>query len=409
MGRSLLKACAALLAIGAAAASPRSLAAQVGGSYDRYRAQYGDPVDVSISDLAMQGSSYRGRAIRTRGVMELDMQSGSGGAGRRYYLKDNFLNAVAIYPVAEVSVNFETEAMEFTGREVEVTGLFNEVQASSSTIAGGRLIGSITFWAYTGPEDDDKKKAPVKAETVTLESLVGRAGRFDGRTVRVVGKFRGKNLYGDLPGSSARRSSDWVIKDDVYAVWVTGKKPKGSGWQLDPGLKRDTGKWLEVVGRPETRSGIVYIAAMEVRLTSPPAESKVAEVKDPSPPPERPKVPPHVVFALPLDNETSVAPDARFALQFSKDMDEVTFKGRVALRYAGPVRPGDRPFEGMRATYDGGRRALLVDPGDMLKPGRIVELLLLPGILDSDGLELLPRGGEPPEGTADVFRYRVGP
>jgi hypothetical protein len=408
MGRPLTALPLALTAVAAALAWPGPLVAQV-GSVDQYTAQYGDPVDVSISDLAMGSSSYVGRAIRTRGVLELDMSSGSGGGGRRYLLKDNFLNMVAIFPVAEVSANFESEGLSFVGRELEVTGLFREAQASSPPVGGGRLIGSIVFWSYMGPEDDDKKKAPVKAETVTLESLVRRAGRMDGRTVRVVGRFRGKNLYGDLPGSSQRRSNDWVIKDDLYAVWVTGKKPRGSGWQLDPGLKRDTGKWIEVVGRPETRNGITYLTALEVRLGTAPTERKVEEVKAPPPPPERPKLPPVVVFALPLDNEAATAPDARFALQFSKDMDETTFKGRVALRYAGPVRPGDRPFDGMRAIYDGGRRALLVDPGDTLKPGRIVELLLLPGILDTDGLELLPRAGTPPEGTADAFRYRVGP
>ena len=28
-----------------------------------------------------------------------------------------------------------------------------------------------------------------------------------------------------------------------------GKKPKGAGWSLDASLKRDTGKWLQVMGR----------------------------------------------------------------------------------------------------------------------------------------------------------------
>ena len=53
--------------------------------------------------------------------------------------------------------------------------------------------------------------------------------------VTVRGQFRGENLFGDLPSASRRRSADWVIKDDVFAVWVTGKKPKGPGWSLDAG------------------------------------------------------------------------------------------------------------------------------------------------------------------------------
>jgi hypothetical protein len=59
-------------------------------------------------------------------------------------------------------------------------------------------------------------------------------------------------------------------------------------------------------------------------------------------------------------------------------------------------------------TYDGGRRALTIDPGDLLRPGRQLELLLLPGIIDIDGLELIPRPGKPPEMAVDVLRFQVG-
>jgi hypothetical protein len=222
----------------------------------------------------------------------------------------------------------------------------------------------------------------------------------------VVGKFRGRNLYGDMPSKSGRDSDDWVIKNDVFAVWVTGKKPKGSGWVLDSGLKRDTGKWIEVVGRPETRGGVTYVRAMQLALTSPPTPT--AEAQPPPPPPEKPKVPPVVVFALPLDGEAEVPEDSRFVVQFSKDMDEQTFKGHVVLRYVGPVRPGDRTFEGLRLSYDGGRRALTVDPGDVLRPGRQIELLLLPGIADVDGLQLIPRPGRQIDGAVDLLHFQTG-
>ena len=118
-----------------------------------------------------------------------------------------------------------------------------------------------------------------------------------------------------------------------------------------------------------------------------------------------------VVFALPLDGDREVAPDSRFVVQFSKDMDESTFEGRVQLRYIGPILPGDRPFDAVKLTYDGGRRALTVDPGDVLKPGRRIELLLLPGIADIDGLTLLPRpdhvAGFGAVEAVDILRYLV--
>jgi hypothetical protein len=95
------------------------------------------------------------------------------------------------------------------------------------------------------------EKAVTAAPTLTLEALVAKPDKQEGRLVRVVGQFRGRNLYGDLPISSEKSRSDWVIKDDLFAVWITGKKPKGSGWELDPSLKRDTGRWIEVIGQGE--------------------------------------------------------------------------------------------------------------------------------------------------------------
>ena len=159
--------------------------------------------------------------------------------------------------------------------------------------------------------------------------------------VRVVGKFRGRNLYGDLPSRSQRDSDDWVIKDDLYAVWVSGKKPKGSGWAA---RRRPQARHRQVDrgGRPpETVNGVTYLRAIEVKLTTPPS----ADRSRPSRHRRRPSGPrcaPVVVFALPLDGDAEVARDSRFVVQFSKDMDEATFAGHVLLRYAGP-RPARRP------------------------------------------------------------------
>jgi hypothetical protein len=116
-----------------------------------------------------------------------------------------------------------------------------------------------------------------------------------------------------------------------------------------------------------------------------------------------------VVFALPLDGEAEVPSNGRFQIQFSNDMDEASFKGRVLIRYAPPPRAGDRAFDGAKMTYDGGRKALTVDPGDVLRAGREVEILLLPGIIDIDGQELVARPGREggPMGATDYLRYQV--
>ncbi len=368
-----------------------------------YEARYGEPVEVSLDDLLQNSGQYQNRAVRTSGRLDLSNTTGVGGS--RYAMRDGFGNSVRLAPVGDVAVELESRARYWLGPEIEITGVLVGESSSQAAAQGRTLV--IQFWAFIGPEDEGDPKKPIAARDVTLESLVATPGKRDGETVRVVGKFRGRNLYGDLPGSSQQKGADWVIKDDMFAVWVTGKKPKGSGWELDPTLKRDTGKWIEVVGRPETRRGVTYLRAIKVSLTSPP--SPVADAKAPPPPPERPKRPPVIVFALPLDGEADVAPNSRFVVQFDKDMDQATFAGKVHLRYAGPRLPGDRAFDAVKLTYDDGRRALTVDPGDVLRPGRRLELVLLPGIADVDGLTLVPRAASRmPAGAVEVLRYEIG-
>jgi hypothetical protein len=99
--------------------------------------------------------------------------------------------------------------------------------------------------------------------------------------------------------------------------------------------------------------------------------------------------------------------DGVFQVQFSKDMDEESFRDRVVFRYAGRPQPGDNALDALRITYDGGLRTLRVDPGDVLRPGRVVELLLLPGIVDLDGLPLEARPGKNPGAATDILRFQV--
>lgn len=381
---------------------PATAAAQEAGTMDGYEVRYGTPVSVSLTDLAQQPESYDRRAVRTHGRLDLSPAS-----VRAYALRDSFGNGVQITPVPEVAGQFESEGPSFMGKDVEITGVFLQRGATDAgtALTGSRLSGSIQFWSYVGPAREPDKNELAKAKPASLEALCSNPGRRDGQLVKVVGKFRGRNLYGDLPARSERSHDDWVIKDDVWAVWITGRKPKGSGFSLDAGLKKDTGKWVEVVGRVETRNSITYVRALQVLLAAPPREA--AEVQPPPPPPEKPKEPPVIVFALPLDGDPEVAPDSRFVVQFSKDMDEDSFKGHVLLRYQGPPQPGDRGFEALRLQYDGGRRALTVDPGDPLRPGRSLELVLLPGIADVEGLALVPRTGDALAEAGDVLRFRV--
>jgi hypothetical protein len=387
--------------------SPASPQIQIGpGSGANYEYQYGPPVAADLTDVA--NGIFNRRVVTVEGRLDiLDYR------GHLYKLRDQGVE-ILLLPVPDVA----DEVRQLAGRPVQVTGLVREVPERQSIDSAmdpqlprlpsreGNFMFpqiSITVWSGVDATDFAKLKED-SARSLTLEGLVTGKGRKENEPVRVVGKFRGKNLFGDLPSKSQRRSDDWVIKDDVFAVWITGKKPKGSGWSLDPGLKRDTGKWIEVVGRAVTRDGVVYVQAAKVSLTT--APTPTAEAAPPPPPPERPKRPPVVVFALPLDGDVEVPGDSRFVVQFSKDMDESTFEGRVQLRYTGPRLPGDREFDGLKLSYDRGRRALTVDPGDVLRPRRQIELMLLPGIQDVDGLLLVPRRGKDFVEGAEVLHFQ---
>jgi Bacterial Ig-like domain len=381
---------------------PLSAAAQEPYSDSQYDRIYGTPVDVSITDLANNPESYQSRAIRTRGRLDLGM-----GGLRSFALRDPFGTAVGVLPVDEIRSRWEQDALSMTGQDVEVTGTVRLASGDGTEIGGapGAVRAYIVFWSYQGPPEKPSGDALKNASAVSLGSLVGNPGSRDNQLVRVVGKFRGRNLYGDLPSRSQRRGGDWVIKDDAFAVWVSGKKPKGKGFDLDASLKRDTGKWIEVIGKPTTQGGVTYIQAVQISLSRPPTPT--ADALPPPPPPERPKVPPVIVFAMPVDGEGEVPTDSRFIVQFNKDMDETSFKDRVVLRYAGPVLPGDQPLTNVKVTYDRGRRALIVDPGMVLAGGRQLELVLLPGIVDTEGLSLTSRTS-PSANATDILRFGTG-
>jgi hypothetical protein len=387
----------ALAALALAAARPA--AAQVSD----YEMLYGRTVEVALDTILEMPEMYRGKAVRTRG--QLDLTPGS--AQIVYSLRGTFGGRLVILPMQEAGVEWEQQARRWVGKDVEVTGAIG----SGAVAIPGQSNVYMNMWGFLGPPEE-KAKGATSAQ-VTLEELVTRPGKLEGKLVTVKGQFRGSNLFGDLPSSSRNRSSDWVIKDDLFAVWVTGKKPKGSGFEFDAGLRRDTGKWLEVTGRVAVhKNGIVSIEATDITITRPPSLADAAAkppVAPPPPPPPRPKRAPVVVFSLPVDGDREVPPSTVFRVQFSKDMDEASFKDRVILRYAGRPQPGDHELDAVRVTYDGGPRALVIDPGDLLRPGRVVEVLLLPGIVDIDGMPLETRPGYNPGQATDVLRWQTAP
>jgi hypothetical protein len=107
----------------------------------------------------------------------------------------------------------------------------------------------------------------------TIADALARPPESAGKSVRIVGRFRGANLFGDLPAETRRAAGDWVLQDGEHAVWVTGRPPKGKGFDLDPGNKLDTVRWLEVEGKLEAMGNVAYLKASRVQLVARPAAS----------------------------------------------------------------------------------------------------------------------------------------
>jgi hypothetical protein len=234
----------------------------------------------------------------------------------------------------------------------------------------------------------------VPAESLVAPSVRNLAlapERYVDQRVTVKGQFRGRNLFGDLPQAPAggNGSRDFVIRSADSAIWVTGKQPKGRGFSFDVTSRLDTQRWVEVSGTVKWERGLVSIVAQQLAETSPQAEVRVEQVN------VAPAViAPEVLFSAPTADETDVAQDTKVRIQFSRDLDPATLKGRVEVSYSmtqsrerGEPEP---PPVLARVGYNPGARVMEItfDPG--LERFRIVEVRLKDGILGTDGAPMKP-------------------
>jgi hypothetical protein len=223
----------------------------------------------------------------------------------------------------------------------------------------------------------------LQPDAVTARNLVLEPSRFVDREVTLIGQFRGRNLYGDLPQAPAVSRWDFVLQSAGAAIWVTGQQPRGRGFNLNVTSRLDTDRWLEASGIVRERQGLVWIEASSLRLTEP-AESEKPEA--PPPPPMGP--PPEVIFSLPLEGEIDVPSGSAIKVQFSRPMDPGSFGGRIRVSYLGEEGLSTTPpFE---HDYDGGNRVLILQFEGSFERFRTVRVELLEGIAARDGAPLAP-------------------
>jgi hypothetical protein len=278
------------------------------------------------------------------------------------------------------------------GKETEITGVYVDVgrlertdQRVTTDLAALSQKALNREWPAPGEllvviVDTAVAAEPMDAPSVRHIAL--DPARYAEQEVTITGRFRGKNLYGDLPEPVGKGRYDFVLQSADASIWVTGRRPKGDGFDLNVENRIDTGRWLEVVGVVREERGMAVLDATAIRLGRAPAESAPeAVVKVPIAVP-----PPEVVFSAPTQGETDVATDSKVRVQFSRDLKEETLKGGITVAYAG-VTAAPPAFT---VRYDPGRRVVEITFAAPLSPFANVQVMLKDTIQGSDGQALRP-------------------
>lgn len=230
-------------------------------------------------------------------------------------------------------------------------------------------------------------ESPLPPEP-TLRALALAPDKYIGKGVTVTGRFRGANLFADLPtGAGTKGRWDFVLQSADAAIWVTGVRPRGRGFDLDVNARLDAGRWLQIAGTLRRDGALPYIEATSVAEGRAPNEATV-EIAMPPPPPE---VPPTVVFSTPTAGETDAERALPIRIQFSRDMDPRSFVNRVRVAYIGSSPSGAPAIPTITVRYIEGNRSLELKPSAPFDRFRTVKVDLVEGILSAiDNQPLAP-------------------
>jgi hypothetical protein len=223
--------------------------------------------------------------------------------------------------------------------------------------------------------------------TPTVRALALEPWKFAGQTVTVTGNFRGRNLFGDLPDAPGKGRYDFIVRSGEGSVWVTGMRPRGSGFDFDVDRRIDSNRWLEVTGALLHDRGLVRIEAKKIVLAKAPDRTE-PDRDDGAPVSAVPLTPPEVVFNSPTEGETEVSPSTSIRVQFSKGLAEPSLAGRVRATYVGAPAGAEGPT--LKTTYDGANRAIEIKFDKPLEPLRTVKIEIMEGVTAFDSAPFAP-------------------
>lgn len=239
-----------------------------------------------------------------------------------------------------------------------------------------------TFFALVGATT---VAAEDPTSTPSMRALAMAPEKFDGKPVTLRGRFRGRNLAGDMPTWPKQTEHDFVLQAADGAVWITGVRPRGKGFDLDTQARRDLGRWLEVKGTVSVVNGLPMVRATAVTQSTP--EEEAAVIGD-APPTAPPLPPPSISFSIPANDETAVSPDTLVRIQFSRDMKAESFEGRIkvtaALNGVATTTPA------MTVNYRPGTLSVELKFESALPRFATVTIEFLEGIVAPDGTKFAP-------------------
>lgn len=277
-------------------------------------------------------------------------------------------------------VNTPTGVVDARGLFLDV-GRLEEGDPRAGAFNDGREAGR---WPRPGEELIVRINATSETQPVsgaTVRSIAIEPWRYDGQTVTITGNFRGRNLFGDLPGAPGKSKYDFVLRGTEGALWVTDARPQGKGFDLDVNRRVDTDRWLEVTGTVVREKGLVSLKATRLTLSKPP---QVVESDEPSAPPV-PLTPVEVVFNSPTEGETDVTGSSPVRIQFSRGLNESSIAGNIRVSYVGAEDAVD-----FKTAYDAANRAIAITFSKPLEPYRTVKVEVLDGLKGFDGAPFKP-------------------
>ena len=223
--------------------------------------------------------------------------------------------------------------------------------------------------------------SPANVTAPPLRAVAMEPAKFEGQAVTIVGQFRGRNLFGDLPEAPAQNRYSFVLRSSDAALWVMGVQSKGRDFNFDPAKRIDTGRWVKVQGTVRTAKGLTWLDGTSIELA--PEPEQITEVAIDLPPP-----PVEILFTAPAEGEAEVRSTERIRMQLSRDLDEASLKDRIRLTYA-PADATAPPIE-FTTSYTRDNRALEIKPAEPLERFKTVKLEILEGVKGTDGGALAP-------------------